>query len=199
MVRHLPFFDSLAKGGSAMCNRLETERLLLRRLDRSDMPAILPLLNEWDVAKTLGRVPHPYTEEMAQEFFDGLEKRRAEGTDFNFAILRKSDREYLGGCGVHLRENGQFELGYWIGKPYWGNGYATEAARAASRLALVDLKVTKLTAGWFVDNPPSGRVLAKLGFAEDGMEQRDCRARGHAVTCHKMVLTPELFGLKEAA
>ena len=182
-----------------MCYRLETERLLIRRLDRSDMPAFLPLLNEWDVARTLGRVPHPYTEEMAQEFFDGLEKRRAAGEDFNFAILRKSDREYLGGCGVFLRDDRPFELGYWIGKPYWGNGYATEAARAAVQLAMVELKVTKLIAGWFIDNPASGRVLEKLGFVADGIEQRDCVARGHAVACNKMVLTPELFGLKEAA
>lgn len=182
-----------------MSCRLETERLLLRRLDRSDMPAILPLLNEWDVAKTLGRVPHPYTEEMAHAFFDDLEKKCAAGVDFSFAILRKSDREYLGGCGVHLRDNGRFELGYWIGKPYWRHGYATEAARELAGFALVKLKVAKLMAGWFTDNPASGRVLEKVGFVPDGVEQRHCVARGQPVTCNNMLLTPELFGVKEAA
>jgi len=66
-------------------------------------------------------------------------------------------------------------------------------------LAMVELKVTKLIAGWFIDNPASGRVLEKLGFVADGIEQRECVARGHAVPCNKMVLTPELFGVKEAA
>ncbi len=70
-----------------------------------------------------------------------------------------------GCCGLHLRESGLFELGYWLGRPFWGHGYATEAARKLAGFAFSRLKATQLTAGYFHDNPASGRVLEKVGFA----------------------------------
>jgi RimJ/RimL family protein N-acetyltransferase len=182
-----------------MIERIETERLLLRMPERSDIPALVPLLGDWDVARTLGRVPHPYSENDAAEFFDRLGSRLGHQPDLTFGITLKSDGAYIGGCGVHLRENDEFELGYWIGKLHWGNGYATEAARAATRAAFESLSLQRLTAGWFEDNPASGRVLEKLGFVPDGEEMRDCCARGHAVRCHAMLLTREAFQPKQAA
>lgn len=182
-----------------MTHRLETERLLLRPPQRSDVPTLVPLIGDWDVAKTLGRVPYPYTEENAHAFFDQAEQKRTEGTDSAFAIIRKSDRQYIGGCGVHLRENGEWEFGYWIGKPYWGNGYVTEAVRALIAFAFDELKIGLLTAAWHFDNPASGRVLEKLGCVSTGTEERECRARGHNVLCHTVKLTREGFRLKQAA
>jgi ribosomal-protein-alanine N-acetyltransferase len=172
--------------------RLESERLLLRPPEIADIPALVPLIDDFDVAKNLSRAPHPYSETDARAYLEHAAETRAAGTDFSFAILRKVDRAYLGNCGVHKREAG-FEFGYWLGKPFWGQGYATEAARRLVEFAFDDLKVQSLIAGWFHDNPASGRVLAKLGCVPDGTGQRDCLARGHAVYCHNVKLARESF------
>lgn len=167
--------------------RLETERLVLRPTEDFDIPALLPLIGEFDVAKYLSRVPHPYHESHAREFLERAREQRAAGTDFNFGITGKGDGTFMGGCGVHLRDEG-WEFGYWLGKPYWGKGYATEAARRLVAYAFDELNLPALVAGYFHDNPASGRVLAKLGCTPDGAGQRDCVARGHAVYCHNVKL-----------
>jgi RimJ/RimL family protein N-acetyltransferase len=174
------------------CRRLETERLILRPPEASDIPAFVPLIGNYEVAKNLSRVPHPYEESDAHTFLEKAEAARAAGTDFNFAITRKDDGAYMGACGVHLKD-GAFEFGYWLGQPYWGQGFATEAARRLVTFAFDDLKVPRLVAGWFHDNPASGRVLAKLGCVPDGAEQRDCLARGHSVYCRNVKLDREGF------
>ncbi|HEY1632712.1 MAG TPA: GNAT family N-acetyltransferase [Rhizomicrobium sp.] len=176
-----------------MCGELESERLLLRHHRADDADAIVALANDWDVAKSLGRLPHPYGCKDAEFFLGKAAEGRAAGTDFNYAVTRKSDRALIGGVGVHLREGGHFEFGYWLGKPYWKQGYATEAARRLISFAFRDLKAERLIAGWFHDNPASGRVLEKLGCVMSGAESRDCLARGHAVYCHIVTLTREDF------
>lgn len=175
------------------CNELESERLLLRNPRAEDAFAIVPLASDWDVAKNLGTMPHPYTLEHAQTYLEKAKAGRAEGTNFNYSILRKADGTYMGSCGLHLRESGNFELGYWLGKPFWKQGYATEAARRLASFAFRELKIEKLFAGWYHDNPDSGRVLEKLGCVLSGAEQRNCAARGHAVYCHLVTLTPDAF------
>ncbi len=182
-----------------MTCRLETARLLLRPPQRSDVPTLVPLIGDWEVAKHLSRVPYPYTEEDARAFFDQALKKRAGGTDCAFAIVCKADGCYIGGCGVHLRENGEWEFGYWIGRPYWGNGFATEAAHRLVEFAFDALKIETLTAAWHFDNPRSGHVLEKLGCERTGTEERECCARGHNVLCHTVRLTRDRFGMKQAA
>jgi RimJ/RimL family protein N-acetyltransferase len=182
-----------------MAYRIETERLLLRPPERSDIPALVALIGEWDVAKNLGRVPYPYSEADAHTFFDRGEARPADQPDITLGVTLKPDGAYIGGCGVHLRDNGTFELGYWIGKPFWGNGYATEAARAVVDEAFGAFRLQSLTAGYFFDNPASGHVLEKLGFLPDGEELRDCASRGQRIWCHSVVLTRAQFAIRQAA
>jgi len=180
------------------CSRLETGRLLLRPPEIADVPRIVMLIGDYDVAKNLARVPHPYTVAHARDYLERAARGRAEGTLFNFAIARKWDGVLIGGCGLHL-EDGTFEMGYWLGKPYWGKGYATEAAKKLADFAFHSLKAERLEAGWFHDNPASGHVLEKLGARGDGARPRDCLARGHAVYCHQMVLMRETYGRKRNA
>jgi ribosomal-protein-alanine N-acetyltransferase len=195
----VPFLFPSPDRGNVMSHRIETERLLLRPPERSDIPQLVALIGEWDVAKNLGRVPYPYSEADAHAFFDRVDARPADQTDLTLGVTLKPGGAYIGGCGVHLRENGEFELGYWIGKPHWGTGYATEAARAVAGEAFTGLGLQKLTAGYFFDNPASGHVLEKLGFRPDGEEQRDCASRGHRVRCHNVVLMREQFAVKQVA
>ena len=181
-----------------MCVKLETARLKLRPPELKDMQAILPLIGDYDVAKNLANAPHPYEAQHWADFIARTTEGRARGTGFAFLIVRKTDCVPMGMCGVHLKDSG-FELGYWLGKPYWGEGFATEAARRVCAFALFELKSEWLSAGWFADNPASGRVLEKLGFAAAGTDLRDSKARGKAVACHTMRLDRENFGRRKAA
>lgn len=175
------------------CCRLETERLLLRPPEEADIPSTVVLLGDFDVAKNLARVPHPFTRAHAEDFLRSSIEARAAGTAFRFSILRKAGEMHIGSIGLSLRD-GVFELGYWLGRPYWGQGFATEAARRVVGFAFYNLKATRIVAGRFHDNPASGRVLAKLGAVAAGVEPRDCLARGHAVYCHNVTLARENFG-----
>ncbi len=178
--------------------RLETERLLLRPPEFRDVPAITTWIGDWDVAKNLASVPHPYREDDAREFVALTAEKFAKGEGYCFAVTRKQDGVFMGNCGLHLKD-GQFELGYWLGKPFWQQGYATEAAKKVVSFAFHDLKAVSIWAGWYHDNPASGRVLHKLGCRHDGAEPRYSLARGHEVYCHRMALTREAFGRKKAA
>lgn len=191
MVRHLPFL-SLGKEGHAM-SRLQTDRLLLRPPERGDASTLIALLGDYDVSKNLGNVAHPYTEAHARDFYARMDDGRAKGEVWPFAVTRKADSAYIGGVGLRL-EHGAFELGYWLGKPYWARGYASEAAHGVLEFAFHDLKARNVWAWWFHDNPASGHVLEKLGFRTLRAELRNCLARGQAVNCHLTMLDREDFG-----
>jgi len=178
-----------------MAASLETGRLLLRPPRAADISHFLPLLREFDVVRNLSRVPYPYTEDNACAFVVHAAQGWASGDDLAFAILRKAPGVYIGACGVHPARN--WEFGYWLGKPYWGQGYATEAAGRLVAFAFEELSAERLTAGWFHDNPASGRLLEKLGCEPDGEEKRSCLSRGCNVFCHKVVLTRAAYARRK--
>jgi len=165
---------------------LETKRLILRPPKAGDIGQFLPLISDFDVSKNLSRVPHPYTEDDACDFIVRMNAGWASGEDLVFAILRKPDGAYIGTCGLHPARGHEF--GYWIGKPYWRSGYATEAATRLIAFAFEEKGVEKLTAKWFHDNPASGRVLEKLRCRPAGEEYSNCLARGYKVAAHVVVL-----------
>ena len=179
-----------------MSHLLETERLLLRPPRAADISQFVPLINDFDVSKNLSRVPHPYTEDDACAFIVSITHAIAAGTDHAFAILLKSG-PYIGLCGVHPSQG--WEFGYWLGKPYWGRGYATEAAGRVVTYAFEELKAATLKAGWFHDNPASGKVLAKLGFKPSGEGERTCVSRGCKVNCHEVELDRETYMTRKKA
>ena len=147
-------------------------------------------LSDYDVARMTSRVPHPYHEDDAEAFLAAAAPHR-------FVIQRKHDHVFLGMAGLHADD--AYEFGYWLGKPFWGFGYATEAAHRLVRFAFEELGQQNVHAGWFNDNPASGHVLAKLGARHNGSQMRECRARGVAVLCHDMLLTRADFLRKQAA
>jgi [ribosomal protein S5]-alanine N-acetyltransferase len=169
---------------------LESERLILRPPRPSDIAAMTVWLGDYDVAKNTSRVPHPYGEDDAEAFVACAPEGR-------FVIARKQDGLFLGCVGLHPESD--FEFGYWLGKPFWGRGYATEAAQRLVRYAFEVLGQASVHAGWFHDNPASGHVLAKLGARHNGSHMRECLARGVPVLCHDMLLTRADFLRQEAA
>jgi ribosomal-protein-alanine N-acetyltransferase len=173
---------------------LQSDRLILRPPRPTDIEAMAVWLGDYDVAKNLSRVPWPYTEEHAEEFLalppDGRHV---------FVIERRQGSAFLGCIGLHPDGNGGYEFGYWLGKPYWGQGFATEAARRLVTYAFEKLGLETVHAGWFADNPASGHVLAKLGARHNGSRRRFSRARDSEVLCHDMLLTRADFLRKQAA
>ena len=181
----ISLFVSLAKRG-IMSVLLETERLLLRYPRAADISHFVPLLNDYDVSKNLGPVPHPYTEDDGCAFIVRMDYGRRASTDYVFAVVLRPSC-FIGLCGVH--PGGGWEFGYWFGKSYWGKGYATEAGRRVVAFAFDELNAERLRSGWFHDNPKSGRVLEKLGFRLVGEREQNCLARGGTVNCHGSSLT----------
>jgi RimJ/RimL family protein N-acetyltransferase len=170
---------------------IRTPRLVLRAPVISDAARISLLAGDYDVASMTGTIPHPYNEQMAAEWI-GSVAAGEEGVVF--AVERSG---VLIGCtGYRAFNEDHAELGYWIGKPYWGMGYATEAVRALILYAFETEGFDYLRVGHFTDNPASARIIAKFGFAPEGQEMRDCAARGARAHCltYRLERTAALAG-----
>ena len=174
-----------------MSSILQTEHLLLRPPQAGDIRLIVSLLGDYEVSRNLSTVPHPYTEDDARAYIVSQADARARGEGYGFTILRKSDGALIGICGVHPAR--AFEIGYWVGKPYWRCGFATEAVGAVVAFAFQVLDADSVRASVIEDNLASGRVLEKLGFVPCGNEERLNLSRGHNVFCHKVILTRAKF------
>jgi [ribosomal protein S5]-alanine N-acetyltransferase len=157
---------------------IRTPRLVLRAPALSDAARISLLAGDYDVASMTGTIPHPYSEQMAA---DWLASVLAGEEGVVFAIERSG--ALIGCTGYRGFGEDHAELGYWIGKPYWGMGYATEAVRALILYAFEADGFDYLKVGHFSDNPASARIIAKFGFVPQGHEQRDCAARGARAHC----------------
>ena len=156
-----------------------TDRLLLRPGWIEDAPAVAAAIGDEAILKMLANAPSPYRLSDAEEW---LSQPRGEG-DAIFLLTARTEgaSRLVGAMGIHA-DGEDMELGYWIARPYWGLGFATEAGRAVIDLARHSLRLPRLVAGHFLDNPASGKVLEKLGFRPTGdIVARHCRARGTTV------------------
>lgn len=160
-----------------------TERLFLRPAWPEDWEAVLGGIADEGVVRNLARAPWPYSADDARMFV----ARGQDNCRPSFLLVRPQDGRTVGcaGLGDHL---GEAEIGYWIARPHWGQGYATEAAAAVVEIARL-LGHPRVHGGHFVDNPASGRVLRKLGFLPTGQTRaRFSCARGREVPAAEYVL-----------
>ena len=146
---------------------LDSERLRLRRQDERDVPALVALAGDWEVARWTAVIPHPFTEADARAYVagSGRENRVA------FAIERRIGGALIGCLGIErarVGDGGTGDIGYGIGRPYWGAGYAGEAVRRATRCAFRELGLAALEAEVMQGNDASARVLEKAGFRRAG-------------------------------
>jgi RimJ/RimL family protein N-acetyltransferase len=145
---------------------VRTERLLLRPGWSQDAPALFEAIGDERIVRNLATAPWPYRPEDAEAWL-ATERKASEPS---VLIFRRTEAapELIGGIGVGRRPTGALEFGYWIARRHWGRGYATEAGRAVLAAARDSLRLKRLEAGHFLDNPASGRVLEKLGFRPTG-------------------------------
>ena len=156
--------------------KITTERLVLRPFAEADIPAIVHLLSVPDIAKTTLNIPYPYDEEKAREWLDMQKRERDAGKSHTFAITQRQDGALLGAIDIRPNQrHRKAEVGYWIGKPYWGQGYATEALQAIIRYGFEKLEMNRIYATHFIGNPASGRVMQKAGMVLEGTLRQDVR------------------------
>jgi RimJ/RimL family protein N-acetyltransferase len=161
---------------------LETERLVLRAPRREDARAIAALANDRRIAENTARIPHPYGLADAEAW---IASTGIEASSDIFVITIGG--EVIGACGCELR-NGKPEIGYWLGVPFWGNGYATEAVQAVIDHAFGERFHAALHSGARISNPASRRVLDKCGFQWTGVSLVRVRAIASSVPCDRFKL-----------
>ncbi len=163
-----------------------TPRLLLRPGFPEDAPALAAAIADKAIVRNLASVPWPYRMRDAEAFLASPRDPILP----SLLIFERTDASphLVGACGLGRRPSGAVELGYWIARPFWGRGYASEACRA-----LIDIGTTlglpSLEGSHFLDNPASARVLEKLGFEPVGIvAPRMSCARGVEVSARLMRL-----------
>lgn len=147
-----------------------TDRLILRGFRDDDAPVIRDLAGAREVAEMTLNIPHPYLDGMAEIWMSSHEEEYESGMGIVFAIIQKSTDYLIGAVGLTVSKRfARAELGYWIGKSYWGQGYATEAARALVKYGFEEMKLNKISATHMTRNPASGKVMMKIGMEQEGI------------------------------
>ena len=150
-----------------------TKRLKLRPFALDDAPEVQRLAGDRDIASTTLNIPHPYEDGVAEQWIGTHRESFEKGEEVHFAIVH-GDRAFLiGAIGLIIqREHENAMLGYWVGKPYWNQGYCTEAARAVLRYGFETLGLNRIYATHFQRNPASGRVMQKIGMSPEGCQKQ---------------------------
>ena len=162
---------------------LETERLTLRKPTLADVKAIADLANDRRIALMTRRLPHPYTQDDAVHFVKAIA-----GTG-ETVFLIENNHTPVGVAGVDWSEPDAPELGYWFGVAHWGQGFATEAARAVIDYTFEEFDVDQMTSGARVVNPKSRNVLEKCGFQWSGVELHRFKALGSSTPVDRFRLS----------
>ena len=145
-----------------LMKEIRTERLLIKTPEIVDKFELTQLINDKDVIKWLSEIPFPYTLCHAEEFIERSRERVLKQESYNFMIFQ--DKKMIGGVGLSEFNNKSCQVGYWLGKKYWGNGFATEALKSILDFGFDQLNLEKIYAAYKIGNEGSIRVLNKSGF-----------------------------------
>jgi RimJ/RimL family protein N-acetyltransferase len=150
---------------------IETDRLRMRALRGDDLTDLVALINNWEIARWVSSVPHPYTEADGREWIARVQQDHATGRPLRFAIALKVADRLIGGVGLDGSTGDQSEepaLGYWVGQPHWGNGFAREAVAAVIEYGLRSLGMETIRAYTDPSNLASQKVLLHCGLKQVG-------------------------------
>ena len=148
---------------------LQTARLKFRRFEQADASVVQRLAGEKEVAQGTLLLPHPYPDGVAEQWIAEQREAYEAGTLVNFAIVLAADNQLIGSIGLEVVvDHHHARMGYWLGRPYWNQGYATEAVTAVLAHGFDHLRLNRIYAPHFHTNPASGRVLRKVGMTYEG-------------------------------
>ena len=170
---------------------IKTERLIIKSPELEDVDTMVALVNNWEITKWLSNVPYPYLQSDGIGFIKRSKQKHETGSSYNYLVFFQD--ALVGGVGLSLQENGIYNLGYWVGKQYWGQGIATEASYALLSFGFDNLRQTKIQAGYFDGNDASARVLKKLGFINLGRKKLFSKSQNQVLCDHMMYLEKCVF------
>jgi RimJ/RimL family protein N-acetyltransferase len=149
---------------------LTTPRLLLRPFTLSDAAAVQTLAGNPAIAEMTLNIPHPYPDGAAAEWISTHTDNWQQGRSVTYAITLRDDDTLIGciSLGLHPRQE-MAEMGYWLGQPYWNEGYGTEAAAALLEFGFNQLNLNRIYAYHLPRNPASGRIMQKIGMTYEGL------------------------------
>ena len=149
---------------------LETPRLVLRPFTLADAPAVQQLAGEREIAVSTINIPHPYEDGLAEQWIGTHQAAFERGDALSLAVTLKPAGVLAGAIALHIDQTHHLaEMGYWIGRPHWNQGYCTEAAREMIRHAFEELGLNRVQARHLARNPASGRVMQKTGMTYEGL------------------------------
>jgi len=169
---------------------LETKRLILRPLTTSDGKQVQKLAGDEEIAARTLSIPHPYEDGMAEAWISSLESQFKDGRGVTYAVALRSsggtdsensNSDSLIGCiGLEIDDirHDFGEIGFWIGKPFWGNGYCTEAGMGLMDYGFSAMQLNCISGNHFSDNPKSGNVMRKLGMEYEGLLRQRKKKNG---------------------
>ena len=162
-----------------MTCRLRSQRLLLRPFVAADAPDVQRLANNRNIADTTLNIPHPYDVSAAEEWIATHAEKWTARELMVFAVTENTNNDFLGACGLTISEKFErAEIGYWIGEPYWGQGYCTEAAELVLKFGFEELDLHRIHGSYFARNPASGQVMRKLGMQQEGIAREHTKKWG---------------------
>ncbi len=172
---------------------LRTSRLLLRPLEAADAPVFHRLINDWEICRKLPDAPFPYPSSLAGDWIAAASVDRAAGHAEQFAVVEAATGTLIGCAGLRLsRDKKSADLGYWLGRAYWRQGFGLEAALRLTSWAFATLSVLKITATVAADNEGSVAVLNRVGFVPAGKGHQEFQCRpGIKLPVQHFVLTRE--------
>ena len=158
---------------------LHSERLLMRPFRMKDAGEVQRLAGDRDVSKTTLSIPHPYEDGMAETWIASHPESLKAGTNIVYAMVEKLDDFLVGAINVDIEQkHRRGEFGYWVGKPFWGRGYCTEAAAVLLGFCFGPLGLHRVHARYLAGNPASGRVMEKIGMRYEGCLRQHVERNG---------------------
>jgi ribosomal-protein-alanine N-acetyltransferase len=152
-----------------MILNFETNRLFLRLFEQSDAKMVQVLAGNVEVAGTTLSIPHPYPDGSGEGWIEATRQSSEKGYSYTFAMVKKKDEALIGCMSLGVSKNHKLaELAYWIGQPFWGQGFATEAAHRIVKFGFEDLDLNRIFAAAMTKNPGSYKVMSKIGMKQEG-------------------------------
>jgi RimJ/RimL family protein N-acetyltransferase len=166
---------------------IETARLVMRAPAKRDLEGVVKLANNIRVAEMTATIPHPYTRKDAESWLEKV----SSGRGYSLVLYAKAEKRTLVGVAGfgHRGEESNPEIGYWIGEPFWRQGFATEASRALIDHAFTETEIDALSASCRVQNDASRRVIEKCGFSWVSTGLNQVKALGASVPVDRFVLS----------
>ena len=176
-----------------------TEHLTLRDFTLEDCPRVEEIINDFEVAKTTLSIPYPYPKGGAESFLNFCKESQAKGLSLNFSIVLKETNEVIGSIGSLISpEHKKAELGYWLGKAYWGKGYGTEAVKKMIEIGFKENDWNRISARAYTNNPASLRVMEKAGMKHEGTHRKELIKWGKTLdTAYYAILREEYEELEK--